>query len=280
MTPSMVPSVVPSVVPNMAPSMTRGETHPPPGAASPPLNEGRINEARRPLAQLLHALNQPLTGLQCSMEVALACPRTPEQYVQGLREGLDLTGRMRDLVQAIREVADLEAAKNDELETIDWKTLLREVVDELKPVAEGKRVRIKPEWSTASSLIVRAGWRRLATLVFQFLESALSLAAPGTELGIEIDTGGASAEPWLRIRWRAERPTSAFSRPELGLLVAQAGWERLGAQWQRERTGSLETVTVRMQGFSACDANSSSPLLLQLLQENRNRIVSKPGGSK
>jgi hypothetical protein len=26
---------------------------------------------RSPLARLLHALNQPLTGLQCSMEVAL-----------------------------------------------------------------------------------------------------------------------------------------------------------------------------------------------------------------
>ena len=31
---------------------------------------------RSPLGQLLHALNQPLTGLQCSMEVALAVPRT------------------------------------------------------------------------------------------------------------------------------------------------------------------------------------------------------------
>ena len=66
-------------------------------------------DARGPLAQLLHALNQPLTGLQCSMEVALASPRTVEQYAQGLREGLELTERMRALVEAIREVADVDA---------------------------------------------------------------------------------------------------------------------------------------------------------------------------
>jgi hypothetical protein len=44
------------------------------------------------MEQLLHGLNQPLTGLQCSMEVALAAPRTVEYYTQRLREGLELTG--------------------------------------------------------------------------------------------------------------------------------------------------------------------------------------------
>jgi len=71
---------------------------------------------RSPLAQLLHALNQPLTGLQCSMEVALGRPRTNEEYVQGLRQGLELTGRMRALVQAIREVAEVEEAEVEEME--------------------------------------------------------------------------------------------------------------------------------------------------------------------
>ncbi len=77
-------------------------------AAQPPQNAASSAKpgVRSPLAELLHALNQPLTGLQCSMEVALAGPRTNEEYVQGLREGLVLTGRMRVLVEAIREVMD------------------------------------------------------------------------------------------------------------------------------------------------------------------------------
>jgi len=63
---------------------------------------------------LLHALNQPLTGLQCSLELALVSPRPAEQYVRTLREGLELTGRMRVLVQAVRELADLDQEESEQ----------------------------------------------------------------------------------------------------------------------------------------------------------------------
>jgi signal transduction histidine kinase len=207
------------------------------------------------LAQLLHALYQPLTGLQCSMEVALARPRTAEQYASSLREGLELTGRMRILVEAIGEVsdadvdvdADVKGEKNEQKE-VGWNTLLREVVDDLAPVAEVNRVHITLDCSDTSSIQVRAGRLRLATALFRLLESALSLAAGGSDLRIE--AGGAAAEVWLRVRWSGGAPPGAFSRPELGLLVAQAGWERAGAQWERERIETLETVTIRLPGFS------------------------------
>jgi hypothetical protein len=211
-----------------------------------------------PLAMLLHALNQPLTGLQCSMEVALASPRTLEQYAQGLREGLELTGRMRALVETIREVTEDEQAKDQDLETTDLKMVLRDVLEDLKPVAEVKRVRVTLGCSAVSSLEVKAGRRRLGAVVFRFVESVLSLAEAGSAL--EIEAGDApdeartrkslNGESWIRLRWRAGPPVSAFSRPELGLLVAQAGWERAGAQWERERTENLETVTVRLPSIS------------------------------
>jgi hypothetical protein len=230
-------------------------------------------EARSPLAQLLHALNQPLTGLQCSMEVALAGSRTSAQYVQGLREGLKLTARMRALVEAMREVGDAGEETKEEQKTIELKTLLREVVDELEPVAAGKNVCItlenagleNPELGNTrlenpggSGLTVRAGRRRLATIVFRLLESALSLAARGSALRVE--TGEAAAAAWICIRWHAARPRGEFSRPELGLLVAQAGFERAGAEWVRERTENRETVTVRLTGGSerACSEPACS----------------------
>jgi signal transduction histidine kinase len=239
------------VIPSMVPS----EAHPARNAASLSKTGGRS-----PLAQLLHALNQPLTGLQCSMEVALASPRTLEQYVQGLRTGLELTERMRGLVEAIREVVEVaeerevEEERNEEPETTELKTFLREVLDDLELVAEGKSVRIALDGSAASSWAVRAGRRRLAAVMFRLLEAALSLALRGTALRIE--TGGAPAEVWIRVRWHAGPQPPAFSRPELGLLVAQARLERIGAEWDRERTENLETVTVRMPRFSAGGGNS------------------------
>jgi len=216
--------------------------------------DARLVAGRSPLAQLLHALNQPLTGLQCSMEVALAMPRTPEQYVRGLREGLELTERMRALVEAIREVTDLDEEKdndkdkdeekNKKLEITELTTVLRETLDDLAPVSEVKSVRVAFDSHAAFPLPVRAGRRKMASTVFRFLESVLTLAARGSVLLIE--TGGAPEEAWFRVRWHMGRLPSAFTRPELGLMVAQAGLERVGAVWQRERSETQETVTVRL----------------------------------
>jgi signal transduction histidine kinase len=211
-------------------------------------------EACSPLAQLLHALNQPLTGLQCSMEVALANPRTSEQYVHGLREGLELTERMRALVEAIREVTDVEEEKQVDSETTELQVLLREILEDLEPVAEVNGIRISLDCPTGSSLLVTVGRRRADTAIFRVLESVLSLAATGTALRIEMRA--VSAEVSIRIRWHAGRPQSVFSRPELGLLVARARLEQAGGAWDRERAEKLETVTVHLPKVSSESRNS------------------------
>jgi hypothetical protein len=237
-----------------------GETSPRPGR--PPLAK---LAGRSPLAHLLHALNQPLTGLQCSMEVAFSRPRTPEQYVQGLREGLELTGRMRALVEAIREVADFEEDKNkndsnnstedsEKREGVELRTLLQDVLNDLEPVAEAQGVRMMLEGSANFSAVVRAERRRLGGTAFRLLESALSLAAKGSV--VRVETSSTSSERWIRVGWHAAAPKSEFSRPELSLVVAQAGWEQAGAQWERTRTESQETVTVWLSGALAGGRNS------------------------
>jgi hypothetical protein len=211
-------------------------------ASLPNVPDARLVAGRSPLAQLLHALNQPLTGLQCSMEVTLATPRTPDQYVRCLREGLELTERMRALVEALREVADVGEEKNERQETIELKSVLRETVDDLKPVAEVKNVRITLDCGKTSTVAVSVGRRTMVSAVFRFLESALSLAA--RDNGLLVETGSEPAGAWFRVRWQRGRTSAAFSRPELGLLVARAGFERAGAVWLRERSETFETVTV------------------------------------
>jgi hypothetical protein len=211
---------------------------------------------RSPLAQLLHALNQPLTGLQCSMEVALASLRTPEQYVRGLREGLELTERMRALVGAIREVTDMEeenrfAADREEGTAAEWSAMVRATLDDLEPVAEMKSVRVEFECDGATACASAAmAARRIETAVFHLLESALGAAALGSALRVQVGSDGAGQKnaAWMLARWQAGWPASKVWRAEIGLLVAQAGFERAGATWARERTGEMETVTVRRSG--------------------------------
>ncbi len=214
--------------------------------------------SRSPLAQLLHALNQPLTGLQCSMEVALAGSRTPEQYRQGLRDGLALTERMRALVETIREVADGldEDEDKNEIpnEMTDLATIVCETVNDLKPVAESKAIRMELEFDCSFILVVRAGRQRLYGIVFRLLDSVLSLAPEGGAMKIsaaKAETGTAQNGDWLRIGWEAnEEARQPSSRPELGLLVAQAGFERCGAEWQRVWDGKQETLSIRLPGIS------------------------------
>lgn len=221
------------------------------------------------LGQLLHALNQPLTGLQCSMEVALARPRTVEQHVQGLHDGLELTERMRDLVGAIREITEIEEAQSAQLTTglttselqtrklpasewgtVELESVLQGAAEELRPVAAGKNVRITLARSTPlpasslSSLAAPGEQSALGRVIFRLLDATVSLAACGTTLRIETCSKKKKIE--LQMNWHTEAPASTYSRPELGLMIVQACLQRAGAEWKREETDGVETLTVRL----------------------------------
>jgi signal transduction histidine kinase len=154
---------------------------------------------------------------------------------------------MRGLVESIREVADIEETEADVagewlrgFETGELENVLREAAEDLRPVAAEKDVRIALDLSAASSEFspARTRWRSwFAPLVFRLLDSALSLAAAGTVLHMETRVEARMKERiWFRLQWQAEASRSECSRPQLGLLIAQAWLERCGAEWQRDET--------------------------------------------
>jgi hypothetical protein len=221
----------------MSPGVTAsgGQFAPAPSLSVPP--------GQNPLAHLLHALNQPLTGLQCSLELAAIGTRTPEQYANTLQEGLELTARMRFLVEALRELADSDSQQPETLEVLLLDSLIRETADDLRPVAETKQARIMLDGNV--SLPVRGSPQRLSSLVFRCLESALSLAEAGTTVQLAMRREYQRA--FITLRWREGAqppPHSPFSRPELGLLVASAGWKRAGGEWVNAWTESFHTVSI------------------------------------
>jgi signal transduction histidine kinase len=206
---------------------------------------GAPADARSPMAYLLHALNQPLTGLQCSLELSLLGPRTPEQYIGAMRDGLELTARMRVLVEAIRELADAEQSDLTETEVVSLHDLLEQTTNELRPIAEAKNASIS--FYSNAPLSVRAERDRLATLVFRFVDAALSSTAWGSALRLTAasDRGHVCiSASWLDGTESPEH--SPFSRQELGLLIAQAGWKRAGAEWASERSGNTQTIKIRL----------------------------------
>ena len=209
---------------------------------------GALTKSRSPLAHLLHALNQPLTGLQCSLELAMAGRRRPEEYVRTIREGLDLTERMRVLVEAIRELTDAQPNAEAE-ETFQFDELLRDTADDLRPVAAALGVRLV--LVSSLSLWVKADRRSMAKLIFRLIESALASTQIGSDLQIVL-----APEPEqlrLVVSWnQGPAPQhSPFSRQELALLIAQAGFERAGGEWNHTREGTRQSCIVRLPLGSA-----------------------------
>lgn len=188
------------------------------------------------LARLLHALNQPLTGLQCSLELALATPREPVQYASAIREALDLTERMRELVDATREVIEIRASAIGANQLVDFGDLLAEVIDELRPVAESRKVRIAVECVSASPVACERGF--LLGLLFRFVESTLSLTRQEGQLRIACKEH--SGHTRLAVDWDEglRNQKLEFSHSELGLLLAQTGCEQIGGRWERGSRGT------------------------------------------
>ncbi|HUI38993.1 MAG TPA: hypothetical protein VLY22_00055 [Candidatus Nitrosotalea sp.] len=199
---------------------------------------------RSPEAHLLHALNQPLTGLQCSLELAIAGPRTLEQHQRVLREGLELTARMRILVEALRELVDTREQEAEPPETFLLNTILSETVEDLRPVAETRKVDLR--MAAEIALAVRARRGQVAAALFRSLDAPLSMTPAGGELRIAARREGNQAV--LSISWSEERRQqhSPFSRPELALLIARVGWERAGADYVRAQAGENATATIRL----------------------------------
>lgn len=221
--------------------------------------EAGCPSARTPLARLLHALNQPLTGLQCALELASARPRPVEEYGRTLRDALKLTSRMRVLVEALGEIAGSPSFNHENAIPFALEQLISETVQSLLPVADANGVRVKLE--NRASLLVRGDRDLFLGVIFRLLDSALSLAREQSDLHIAVTSEQDGAR--IAISWTlgATPEFSPFSRQELGLLIAQAGWERSGGTWIQMRAEDLETCDLRLPlARDACRTESAENL--------------------
>jgi signal transduction histidine kinase len=195
-------------------------------------------------AHLLHALNQPLTGLHCSLELAAAQPRSASEYAIRVREGLELVGRMRILVEALREIAEMHSPSEEDASNLLLDGLFFTAAGELERIAEAKHVHLRV--FSGVRLPVRADRQRLQSAIFQLLDSALSLAKEETDVQITASRSDGLASVTVTWRQGAVSGRSPFSREELGTLIAQLGWEAAGGAWNESRIEETHTCCLKM----------------------------------
>ncbi len=68
---------------------------------------------REYLSEAFHSLSQPLTALQCGLELAVAVPRSQKEYERRIGEGLQSTGSLREMMSALRELVEAEDPGED-----------------------------------------------------------------------------------------------------------------------------------------------------------------------
>lgn len=155
------------------------------------------------ISELFHALHQPLTTLQISLELSLQRPRSEEEYQQTLRRALEqaqeiarLTCGIRDLVQA--------GDPGPRRQRLSFGDFLREAAADLQPVAESKQVRLSLRGAFDGAVFMEP--QRLRQALFSLLEFVLDRSRAGAEAVLE------SGEPGLQ---GVIRLTSA-AKPDCG----------------------------------------------------------------
>ena len=226
---------------------------------------GRLDDAflqmKRFSADASHELQTPLTILKGEMEVALRMQRSPEEYRQVLRSGLEEIDRINHLVDGLLLLARADAgALKMDLQSLDLNTLLGEVLEQMQVVAEERSIRLQAKRSR--SVAVLGDREHLRRLLLNLVDNAIKYTSAGGNVSLSVqsdgnwasliisDTGiGLSEDELKKIFSRFHRVTDTRSKDVrgvgLGLSIAQSIVKAHGGRIQVESTpGQGSTFTI------------------------------------
>lgn len=135
-------------------------------------------------ADASHELRTPLTILRTHVELALARPRTEEQYRDTLDRCMQATRRMTSIVEALLTLARADAGRLElESEPVDLAALTEECLELLEPLAQSRSITLKADLQPA---LVPGDGSRLAQVVTNLLGNAVQYNRPGGEVRVSL----------------------------------------------------------------------------------------------
>jgi signal transduction histidine kinase len=150
-----------------------------------------LNHARRReyLSEAFHSISQPLTALQCGLELAVAIPRNPKEYEKRIVDALQSAGCLREMVTALRELAEAEDLGEDaeRIELAELFSALQDPVSKIAALHESD-FEIRPP----ANIGVHASNAKMSKLILFLCDEAsvsrgvLRLDAHCTETNVEI----------------------------------------------------------------------------------------------
>ncbi len=160
------------------------------------------------LSDVFHELSQPLTALQCLLELSLLRDTTAAELRASVEKALDNADRLRQRLVLMRAVHSADQPSFAD-HTTDLNDVLRELHEDLLPVfaSAGQELRIE---RFPGAVLVRSDRRQLAGALFYCLEYLLRYSSAESATAVDVLTSGEhSAE--IRIRSQASMPVSMSS---------------------------------------------------------------------
>jgi heavy metal sensor kinase len=144
-------------------------------------------------ADASHELRTPLTAMQTILNFVREKERTTMEYRQALDDLAEETDRLQGLVEDLLQLARGERGLELNRETIDLATLLNDVADSLRPLAENKGLALNCH--LPSSLVISADMDLLIRLIVNLLDNAIKYTERGS-----ITLTAELKDPWAVIR--------------------------------------------------------------------------------
>lgn len=136
------------------------------------------------VSEIVHNLSQPLTALQCSLELALFRDQTIDELRSSVESALQNAECLRQRLLLLRELNQANDP-GDLSRPTELNGLLRELQEELLPLFEsaGQELELHLQDGT---LQVRGNKTKLTRALFYFLEYLFRYSAKGATLGLRV----------------------------------------------------------------------------------------------
>jgi heavy metal sensor kinase len=205
-----------------------------------------------------HELRTPLTAMQAILGVIREKHRTAKEYEQALDDLSEETDRLRTLVENLLQLARGDRSKINVLEKVDLSTLLEDVSDSIRPLAEAKNLSLHCEM--VHNLFVLGDSDELIRLFVNLLDNGIKYTSHGevritarrVDKSIEVqvvDTGiGISPEHLPHIFDRFYRADQSRTQrgAGLGLAIAKEIVSAHNGQIEVVSTNEGSTFTVSL----------------------------------
>ena len=129
-------------------------------------------------ADASHELRTPLTAMQAILSVTRQRRRKPAEYEQALDDLSEETVRLRSLVESLLTLARGDLHPIELNETVDLSTLLDDVTESLRSLAEAKDLALRYE--TEPNLRVRGEANSLIRLFINLVDNAIKYTEQGS----------------------------------------------------------------------------------------------------